>query len=266
MCIVTYRLPSGLLAPSFAAKVHLSQTSIFARMLEPGRQGLAYAMNLDTQLEVAMVLPLPVAPGSGEHAVRFVDLSETPRMFEELAALFEAPVPQMLGIGPRPRAATPRPRLVVHDVGAFVASYVPGRADFDRLDERFRLPAVVFDAVPEYHDHGFAVFQLKPGKVMVPPMALTFPTRMPDRLFFPTVHVHDGRFHASAGFDHALYYQHPRSDELQRRLAGSARGGDVVGWRNPERAYGGLVDPTRPVVQRTLRGQHPNADTWIGAT
>jgi hypothetical protein len=259
MCIVTLQPLNGLLAPLFARKVHLSQTRIFARMLEPGRQGLAYAMNLDTRLEVAMVLPLPVAPGAGEDAVRFVDLSDTPRMFEELAALFEEPPLRTLAIGGLARAQTPRPKLVVHDVGAFVASYVPGRSDFDRLDERFRLPAVVFDAVPEYADHGFAVFQLKPGKVTVPPMALTFPTRMPDRLFFPTVHVHDGRFHARARFDHALYYQHPRSEELQR-------GGDVVGWGNPARGYGGLVDPTRPVVRRTLRGRLRNADTWIGAT
>lgn len=265
MCIVTYRPLSGLLAPLFARKVHLSQTSIFARMLEPGRQGLAYAMNLDTRLEVAMVLPLPVAPGSGEDAVRFVDLSATPRMFEELASLFEEPPLRTLGLG-RALTRAPRPKLVVHDVGAFVASYVPGRGDFDRLDERFRLPAMVFDAVPEYEDHGFAVFQLKPGKVTVPPMALTFPTRTPDLLFFPTVHVHDGRFHTRARFDHSLYYQHPRSDELQRHGPGSSRGGDVIGWGHPARGYGGLVDETRPVIRRALRGRHRNADTWIGAT
>lgn len=266
MCIITFQPLRGVLAPLFARKVHLSQTSIFARMLESGRQGLAYAMNLDTQLEVAMVLPLPVVPGSGEDAVRFVDLSETPRMFEELAALFEEPMARRAGIDSLSLARTPRPKLVVHDVGAFVASYVPGRGDFDRLDERFRLPAVVFDAVPEYEDHGFAVFQLKPGKVTVPPMALTFPTRTPDRLFFPTVHVHDGRFHARARFDHALYYQHPRSGQLQRHGPNGSRGGDVVGWGHPARGYGGLVDQTRPVVRRTLRGRHRNADTWIGAT
>ncbi len=97
----------------------------------------------------------------------------------------------------------------------YVASFVPSVADFVRLDPRFRLPEVLFDAVPHYADYGFAVFQLAPGKVTVHPMALRFPTRDPDRLFFPTVHVHDGRFHAKAKFDHALYFQTPRCTTVQ---------------------------------------------------
>ena len=83
--------------------------------------------------------------------------------------------------------------LAARDPGIRIVAFDPRwRADFARLDERFRLPEVLFDAVPHYVDYGFAVFQLRPGNVTVHPMALTFPTRAPDRLFFPTVHVHDG--------------------------------------------------------------------------
>ena len=39
------------------------------------------------------------------------------------------------------------------------------------------------------------------------PMAFEFPRRDPDTLFFPTVHVHDGRVHAEARFDHSLFWQ-----------------------------------------------------------
>lgn len=32
-------------------------------------------------------------------------------------------------------------------------------------------------------------------------------TRSPDKLFFPTIHIHDGQVHDAADFDHYLYYQ-----------------------------------------------------------
>ncbi|HEY5937911.1 MAG TPA: hypothetical protein VIU61_24850, partial [Kofleriaceae bacterium] len=128
-----------------------------------------------------------------------------------------------------------------------------------RLDPRFRVPEVLFEAVPEYADYGFAVFQLGAGKMTVHPMAFTFPTRSPDRLFFPTVHVHDGRFHSTAKFDHALYYQHPRSEH------GKPLGDDEVSWGTPEKSYVDLLEVDRPLVRRTLRARLPNVDTWIAA-
>ncbi len=39
------------------------------------------------------------------------------------------------------------------------------------------------------------------------PMAFEFPRRDPSQLFFPTVHVHDGKVHETAHFDHSLYCQ-----------------------------------------------------------
>ena len=265
MCCFSIATPAGLIARLFRPKVRVSRTNIFARALDGERQALAYGMDLRARVELAMVLPLPVAPGSGEDAVRFVDLSRWPRMFDELRALFEFEQTLARKGGPRLNLRQ-APKLVVHDIGSFVASYVPSRADFARLDERFRLPEVLFDAVPHYADYGFAVFQLKPGHVTVHPMALTFPTRAPDRLFFPTVHVHDGAFHARARFDHALYYQHPACTQTGDVIPHSAFRGDAVGWLQPTAAYADLVDVSRPVVRRTLRRRLPNEDTWIEAS
>jgi hypothetical protein len=262
MCCFSVTTPVGLLARLFQRPVHVSATNIFARMISPGVQGLAYGMDLETRHPVAMVLPLPVAPGSGEDAVTFVDLSKDPQMFSDLSALFTMMQPAAAKGGFSLPSRGPS-RLVVHKVGAFVASYVPTRADFSRLDPRFRLPDVLFDAVPHYADHGFAVFQLEPGKVTVHPMALRFPTRDPERLFFPTVHVHDGRFHATAKFDHALYYQ-----TLRRSLTGptfAPLDGDPVGWGTPRKSYEGLIEPDHAVIRRTLRGRLANQDTWLAA-
>jgi hypothetical protein len=216
-------------------------------------------MNFSSTREVAMILPLPVVPGSGEDAVKFVSLEKEPRMFEELALLFEMmqPLARKGGFQLTRQSA---PKLVVHDIGSFIASYVPARADFARLDARFRMPDVLFDAVPAYADYGFAVFQLKPGKVTVHPMALTFPTRAPEKLFFPTVHVHDGRFQPTAKFDHALYYQHPDCPEPGPM---ATFGKDTVGWLMPRKSYEGLLVAEKPVVRRTLHAKLPNADVWI---
>ncbi len=257
MCCFSVGSP-GFWKQLFTPKVHVSSTNIFARMLDGGVQALAYGMDLKTSREIAMVLPLPVVQGSGEAAVRFIDLSPHPRMFVELASLFEVMAPQSKGGSP---LRFSRSKLVVHDIGSFVASYVPTRADFVRLDARFRMPDVLFDAVPHYADYGFAVFQLKPGKVTVHPMALTFPTRTPDRLYFPTVHVHDGRFQSTAKFDHALYYQHPRCSDFAPAMP--MLDGDPVAHMKANASYVELLDPARPVVRRTLRARLPNQDTWI---
>jgi hypothetical protein len=251
MCCFSVASPVGWIERLFPPRVHVSKTNIFARMIAPGVQGLAYQMNLKAAREIAMVLPLPVVPGSGEDAVTFVDLHEHSKMFDDLAALFHVLQP-LARKGGASRSLSLAPKLVVHKVGSFIASYVPTRADFVRLDPRFRMPEVLFDAVPAYADHGFAVFQLEPGDLTVHPMAMTFPTRAPHRLFFPTVHVHDGSFHAIAKFDHALYYQ--------RETAALE---DLVSPMKPRKDYAGLVDPASPVIRRSLHGRIPNEDQWI---
>lgn len=264
MCCFTAAAAPGLFARLFQRPIHVSWTRIFARMREPGVQALAYSMNLDAAASVAMVLPLPVAIGSGEAALQFIDLSAHSRMFFELQELFEFQ-PVAAARGGFQVAEQPRQTLVVHRVGSFVASYVPTRADFDRLDPRFRLPSALFDAVPHYADYGFAVFQLEPGKSTVHPMAFTFKSRAATQIFFPTVHVHDGRFHQRALFDHALYYQTPRCREQPTTVPVGSFEGDAVAWRPAGRDYAGLVVPGQPMVRRTLHGRFPNQDTWIAA-
>lgn len=264
MCCFSVATPLGLFARLFQRPVRVSGTNIFARMLAPGVQGVAYSMNLATRAPVAMVLPLPVAPGAGEDAVAFVDLSAEPGMFDQLRGLFEfaQPAARKGGVAfPR----LPRKTLVVHRVGRFVASYVPTRADFARLDPRFRMPEVLFDAVPHYADYGFAVFQLEAGTTTVHPMGLKFPTRAPDALFFPTVHVHDGRFRRRAAFDHALYFQTPRHTTPAATVPIGAFEGDAVAWTTPGADYAGLVVPAQAMLRRRLRGTRANADTWIAA-
>jgi hypothetical protein len=82
------------------------------------------------------------------------------------------------------------------------------------------------DRVPAYADWGFAVFQLAPtkGLASVHPMAFDFPTREPSRLFFPTVHVHDGQLHAEAEFAHQLYAQGEPARAEDHREAAAHRG------------------------------------------
>jgi hypothetical protein len=119
--------------------------------------------------------------------------------------------------------------------------------------------------VPHYADYGFAVFQFQPGKKTVHPMAMRFPTRAPDQLFFPTVHVHDGRYKPKATFDHALYYQTPRRTQVGEYMPYGAFENDAVGWATPNESYEGLVAPNDAMLMRKLRKRLPNADTWIAA-
>lgn len=261
MCCFAFPVPTSLLTALFARPLRVSNTQIFAR-LEGDTELLAYAMNLRARTDVAMILPLAVRPGTDEADVQFVDLSAAPELFQVLHEAFMPPMQPAARKGgfSLPDLPRARPRLVVRQVGAFEASFVPTVDDFDRLDPRFRLPPTVWSQLP-VHDFGFAVFKLRKtaGEVRIHPMALRFPTRDPGRIFFPTLHVHDGKAHATAHFDHALFYQRDDAShdpDHERAWLDS----------NVTRAAalsGGLVRADRPLARATLHGKRTNADTWI---
>lgn len=266
------------------AVVKVEGTRIFARAAGGAEQVLVYEMKVAFREPVAMVLPLPVAPGRGDHAVRFVSLEGYTRFFDDLDMAFPS---LTLGL-PKSQSLLSRrvgrqSSLVVHQVGDFVASYVPGREDFERLDPRFRLAPGVLDALPQVSDWGFAVFQLatrdsrsffakllgagKPPTARVHPMALLFPRRDPSRLFFPTIHVHDGQVHPRAHFDHALYAQlSPGSSGS----SSSAIPGEswVPAFQQAEQVMRieqcrDLVLAGAPLFKQSIVGEHSNQDSYL---
>lgn len=251
----------------------VSQTKILARALASSqRQLLVYSMRLDADQDLAMVLPIPVPPGSAEDAVRFVNMQDCPSFFTYVDALFPQEQELTRSFGFQPQSLGAAPKLVVHDVGDFEASFVPSRGDFDRLDERFRLAPEVMKKLP-YEDWGFCVFKLKgvpddrgmlekfKDSVFGPPprwpktyhpMAFEFPRR-DSRVFFPTMHVHDGEVHPTAGFDHVLYVQQP-----------------VEGWERSiqePRSSGGMLerwlDGSAALSRKTMKGDLPNEDVFV---
>lgn len=233
----------------------VKNTRIFARVGPQGNQVLIYQMSIRADEDVAMVLPIPVKAGQGEKAVRFFDLTGYPQVFEDLHKGFPVPSPTYdagpFG-GPVPAG---RAVLSVVSVGAYDASYVPSIADFSRLDERFRLSADVWPQLPGYRDFGFAVFKLKAGKAQVHPMAFSFPTARPKDLFFPTLHIHDGKIHEKEHFDHTLYCQSSGQDlalweESQQPAVTFAKCGLTHG----------MVRPDQHVYRRSLQGKLVNAD------
>ena len=137
---------------------------------------------------------------------------------------------------------------------------MPSVKDFARLDARFRMPEGVWDQLPQYQSFGFAVFKLKRHAHTVHPMAFEFPRADTSKLFFPTVHVHDGVVRAEAKFDHELYCQ----DE--GHLSGRQ------GWREshqPARAFAnikrakGLLDRDGHCYFKRLFGRLKNQDTVV---
>jgi hypothetical protein len=249
---------------------HVSQTRIFARSAEDGRQLLVYSMNVTLVEDVAMILPLPTPPGAPEDGVRFIDLSSYPGFFGDLESAFPALVDAPAGDACARAPGTPgRARLRVQAAGLFEASFVPSIGDFDRLDERFRLSPRVWDKNPRYRDYGFAVFKLKrPGGLLgwlrrtrtIHPMAMEFPRRNPGALFFPTAHVHDGELHPEAEFDHTLVCQpDPHLEAL-------------LDWQRSDVPLGRIMDTGRTAgivtgdahgYQRVIQGRGPNSDIAI---
>jgi hypothetical protein len=237
----------------------VSGTSIFARF-GGDRQLLAYQMRLSSPEDVAMILPLPTAPGHGEEAVELIDLSRAPGLFEELSKCFSLYASFTFGGQFAARSRT----LAVHRVGAYEASFVPSVADFARLDPRFRLPDAVLGGMAAYRDYGFAVFKLRKGEGEVHPLALRFTPRTTDKLFYPTVHVHDGDLPDLAEFDHTLYLQSADFEPADWEKAPLAVGTVLkLGDAPAESPTRGLVDSGWPLFRRRIQGTQRNRDTWV---
>jgi hypothetical protein len=237
----------------------VANTSIFARSSKEGRQFLVYSMTLSAKEDLAMILPIPVPGKSKEDAVRFINLEKYSEFFTDMAKGF--PPKEITLSRPNSKSTGAAEKLKVVEVGSFEASFVPEIRDFARLDERFRLPEGVWDKLPMYKDYGFAVFKLKKGASKVHPMAFEFPRANPDRIFFPTVHVHDGKVHETAIFDHALYCQR-----------GETETEPILKWRESTQPAGlfmkikqaeGILDPDRHCYFLPVRGRKKNEDMLI---
>jgi len=235
---------------------YVTSTRIFSR-IESNRQAIKYDMYLSTNVETAMVLPIPVAAGQGDTSVEFVNLSEYENIFDDLEGLF----PKMRSPSIDTFSAGASLSLEVVQVGVFEASYVPTPNDFSRLDSRFRLNAAFFKKMPAYNDYGFVVFQLKPGQSQVHPMAFWFPTRDTSRLFFPTVHMHDGEVHDYDEFNHVLYAQGVIPKHPGLTLTNDVVGGQKI--KTIMKKSKGLVSSESEVYKQELSGNLQNKDIWF---
>ena len=242
----------------------LSDTRIFARGGKAGRQFLVYSMTIKAAEELALILPLPTPKASKEDAVTFLALDEYADFFDDLRRGWPVPEPKP-GRGPASGAKDPEPKLKVVEVGSFVASVsCPRRKDFARVDDQFKLPADVWAKLPQYKEYGFAVFQLKKGEKKVHPMALDFPKAeaVAKKLYFPTVHVHDGTVPEKGDFDHTLYCQ-------------ASNGENILDWEESpqpaelfmpklEKEGKGVVDGKDHVYRKVVKGKLKNEDIWVG--
>lgn len=234
----------------FTGKVEsVSKTSIFAR--RDGRvQLLAYGMSMSSSKDVAMILPIPVAgwpPGD----VEFISLEGYPEFFKDMAS------PWATMADDEPRSFSKSVALKVHKVGCFEASFVPTIRDFDRLDERFRLPQVAAE-LPCYREYGFVVFKLRSGQHEVHPMAFRFDSSLPERVFFPTVHVHDGgRMPEMATFDHALYAQGISSAAMWE--SSPYRANEHMNVPKSK----DIIDPNQMCLRRVISGTAKNEDIFV---
>jgi hypothetical protein len=261
----------------FSAKTEVHATTIFARMVKPGMQVLAYQMKYSAEKPTAMILPVPVALPAREDSLRFKNLKEYPTLFEDLARGFPMITRHSSGSKgvPEAQVAAAAAPLAVHEVGDFIASFVPSVADFGRVDPQFAIRKDVWDKIPAYKDYGFAVFQLKQLSGSPHPIAFEFDSRLPSTIYFPTVHIHDGSVHEKDDFDHALYLQAPVADQhagdyegpdAVDRATGFVRSnGPAKDFSDPSKSQG-LIDPDLLVHKITMKGSLPNRDTFRDLT
>jgi hypothetical protein len=131
--------------------------------------------------------------------------------------------------------------------------------DFSRLDERFRLPTRTWDQLPEFQRFGFAVFKLKSGTRKYHPMAFKFERSDATKLFFPTVHIHDGKFHMTATFDHEVYCQAPNALNVLNWQESRGHAGQFANIALSK----GILEPKEHCYKKVLKGRLANRDIYL---
>src|SRR3954471_23826674 len=106
---------------------HVGSTRIFVSDLGHDVHGTAYQMAFRAPEPVAMILPVPVLKGTGDDALAFIDLGGYPKFFDDLDRCFPTPpsLGKWRGGGYGVGDVGELRRLAVHEVGDYVASYVP---------------------------------------------------------------------------------------------------------------------------------------------
>lgn len=238
----------------------VSKTQIFARPAKEGRQFIVYHMQYKAAEPLAMVLPIPTPADSADDAVKFINLEEYDGFFADMRKGFPEPRPKsQAGVPAAGAVPPPNAVLPVVEVGSFEASFVPKIADFARLDARFRLADGVWEKLPAYKRFGFAVFKLKQGNPKLHPMAFDYPRASVKSIFFPTVHIHDGKVHADADFDHTLYLQ-PTGSRPPRNWDESPQ---PAGMFMDTKRSQGLIAADEHVYRLRIGGRQKNQDTLV---
>ena len=219
-----------------------------------------------------MILPIPVKRPVQLRSFRFIDLGHYEKFFDDLGRGFPQKAPPIsFGCSKSANNLEKKESLEVFQVGNYVGSFVPTIAEFSQLDERFGLPAATWDQIPEYNDYSFAVFQLSEGSLRPHPKAHEFETGSKD-IFFPTLHIHDGKVHPTEEFDHELYLQHAGFDST---VGAYVTSGHVDPSTHLTRSRftatrfcsitetKGIIEKDLMVHRKIIRGQHKNDDTVI---
>ncbi|MCC6750577.1 MAG: hypothetical protein IT371_23145 [Deltaproteobacteria bacterium] len=247
----------------------VGQTQLYARAADDGGQLLAISATVAAREDLALLVPLPTPAGTAADAVRFLDLQSYPTFFDELGLGFTA-LPRAASAAP-PRALRGTPRA--HAIAPLELSVAPDLASLARLDARFAPSPRLLARLAEYADFAFAVLRLtswggllahfrRPQARLVLPVALHFPRRWSDRLYFPTLAVHDGDDASEPELDHLCYCQ--PDERTEPHLARWERSAHAASsFVDPGRAQG-LVDGRAPCHRLTLRGPRGNQDLVVG--
>jgi len=220
------------------------------------RQVIVYDMYLSTVSDTAMVLPIPISHRSNLE-VEFVDLSEYENFFDEVNNLFPKLRSRNLAVA----AAGDLGYLEVKQVGSFEASFVPSQSEFSRLDPRFSLSESILEKLPQYVNYGFVVFKLRKGESNIHPMAFWFETSEIKKLFYPTIHVHDGEVHEHEEFSHTLYAQGDLVSYPGLSSTVSTSGSEIL--KDISVKSKGVVSRDSEIHRQYLIGELPNKDIWV---
>ncbi len=239
-------------------------TNIFARAAKDGRQFLAYNFRYEAADDFALILPLPTPPETLPTDVRFIDLSGYDSFFSDLRHGFPELEREAEKVSLTDRIIEKVRDWLDIDPTRAAITFAPNPAALSHIADEFQVTPAVRRALDRFGATGCVCLKLTAGANRVPPLAIEFPRRQPDRLFFPTALAAGDVYEARASFNYHLFGQLPHCPPTWRSStsSGDERLRLARDWLKVDKSSG-LLAPDLPIVWQRLSGLHDNLDAYV---
>lgn len=210
MCIITSDIDSVSKTNIFACHIENNmQLTIYSNKVKLKKKSTSYSYGTfgnefnfkeEEQEPVAMVLPIP---STNPAEIKMIDTTKIKDIFKNIDSMFANETYGSRGSQSLYNNST----LEVFKCGSYSYSIVPDIPSFNLLEKTFKLDSNVPKLLEKNYSDSFSFLVcILSESANYEPIGFVFPSKLPDKLFIPTLHYHGGVFEEYTNdWDHSIF-------------------------------------------------------------